>query len=565
MFDRREVFLDFGERWAIVPAIAVQQDQPNRMSAWTAASMVDRWCDDARVGPLMHRLFEEVSDSRLRSPTSSEIEQFVKPTLRRAFEVGALVVVQVNALAERRAKDEGVHIRQPPRSAEEPKSPPRRIVEPPPDLRYLYRVKVIDDTGAPVASLALKLDIEGTPRSLNTDVKGEGKVEWSSGPPAKLELRDMPSVAKRMQPRWRKPRSKELPKGGDVYEVEVGTEFVPLSIKPGALTTIILARRGVRRVRMVGMLFDANKCFPLPEGLPGVRTVVALHRERPKAKVLIVGHAESDETHGGPDLAVARAGALGAYLTNKPKDWLSWFGSGKPEHARWGLREVQLMLSALSSKGTPLYEGYASGVRDEKTTAAVKEFQKSKNLKDDGKGGPDTLKALVTAYMGIEDTSLSRDIVPVVHGCAGHFDDTATDDGLQPDDRRLEVFFFDDEIDPKPAGKSSAPGSAEYPAWRAALVETRDFEHHGIHVQIVDADKQPVPLAETHLEGPTTGDAVADDHGFVSFFDLVAGEYTLSAKRRGFKIGTFKLAYPTAKTVQGYRRSTTAESEARKA
>jgi hypothetical protein len=124
--------------------------------------------------------------------------------------------------------------------------------------------------------------------------------------------------------------------------------------------------------------------------------------------------------------------------------------------------------------------------------------------------------------------------------------------GVQPDDRRLEVFFFDWEIKPEPPGKISVAGSPQYPAWRAALVETRDFEHHGIHVQIVDNKKKPVPLAQVHLEGPLTADAVADPHGFVSFFGLTPGDYTLSAKKAGFTVGTYKIKYPTAKTLPGY-------------
>src|SRR5439155_6580534 len=109
-----------------------------------------------------------------------------------------------------------------------------------------------------------------------------------------------------------------------------------------------------------------------------------------------------------------------------PDDWVAWFGKGKPARARWGTREVQLMLSALPPGGKPHYEGYASGVTDDKTVAAVKAFQKSKGLKDDGKAGPDTRKALVEAYMNLEDTTLGQDIVPEAHGCKGHFDDDLT-------------------------------------------------------------------------------------------------------------------------------------------
>ncbi len=311
----------------------------------------------------------------------------------------------------------------------------------------------------------------------------------------------------------------------------------------------------VRRVRLVGMLFDANKSFLLPQALPGINTVVEMHREYPEDRVLIVGHADANEEASGNDIALARAKILGGYLTSKPDEWVKWFGKDKPARSRWGTREVQLMLSVLPTSEEAFYAGYASGVTDDKTTAAIKSFQESKQLPPDGRADGKTIKAIIEAYMDLEDTSLSEDIVPVVHGCEGRFDDDATDDGLPPDDRRVDVFFFDGKIRPKPPGETSAPGSAQYPAWRRRLVETRDFEHHGIHVQIIDSKKQPVPFAEVHLEGPVTDDAVADDHGFVSFFGLVAGDYVLSAKSHGIKIGKFPLTYPTTQTVPGHQKT----------
>ncbi len=50
-----------------------------------------------------------------------------------------------------------------------------------------------------------------------------------------------------------------------------------------------------KRVRLVGMLFDANKCFLLPQGLPGIKTIIDMNKKEPKAEVLIVGHAGGDE------------------------------------------------------------------------------------------------------------------------------------------------------------------------------------------------------------------------------------------------------------------------------
>jgi hypothetical protein len=44
-----------------------------------------------------------------------------------------------------------------------------------------------------------------------------------------------------------------------------------------------------------------------------------------------------------------------------------------------------------------------------------------------------------------------------------------------PDNRRVEVFFFDGPITPPPPGKTSARGSTEYPRWLSQVGETVDF------------------------------------------------------------------------------------------
>lgn len=312
------------------------------------------------------------------------------------------------------------------------------------------------------------------------------------------------------------------------------------------------------RARLVGMLFDANKCFLLPQGLPGIKTIIGMHQKEPKAEVLIVGHAGGDEDLAGADIAFDRAQILGAYLKSKPSIWLNWFGPDKSPRSRWGTREIQLMLSVLPEGGTPLYEGYASGITDEKTTSAIKSFQEYMNsnqgasLPTDGKADFETRKALVEAYMAINDTTLGEDVTPIAHGCEGRFEDTATTSGAGTDNRRLEVFFFKKGIEPRPGDTVSAEGSTQYPTWLSQVVETKDFENHGIHVQIIDNEKQPAPFAEVTLKGPTSGRATADEHGFVSLFGLKAGEYTISSEMKGYKIGVSKFVYPTAKTVAGY-------------
>ena len=355
-----------------------------------------------------------------------------------------------------------------------------------------------------------------------------------------------------------------MPEITPVFDYATGKWSPIKSLSPGETYTIILEKKAARRARLVGMLFDANKCFLLPQGLPGVKTIIGMHKSDPKDEVLIVGHAGSDEDLAGADIAFDRAQIIGAYLKSIPSIWLNWFGPDKNARSRWGTREIQLMLSVLPEGGTPHYEGYASGITDQKTTTAIKRFQEYTNKENgsslplDGKANFETRKALVEAYMGIADTTLSEDIIPVAHGCEGHFEDTETASGGVADDRRLEVFFFKNGISPRPDSNISATGTTLYPTWLSQVLETNDFECHGIHVQIVDNEKQPAPFANVQLKGPVSATATSDEHGFVSFFKLKTGEYTISSEKNGYKIGVSKLTYPTAQTVSGYAKTAAA-------
>ncbi|MBK9577123.1 MAG: peptidoglycan-binding protein [Fibrobacterota bacterium] len=305
----------------------------------------------------------------------------------------------------------------------------------------------------------------------------------------------------------------------------------------------------VRRVRMVGMVFDANKGFVLPQALPGIRKIVAMNKAYPAAKMLVVGHAESDEIHAGIDLARHRAEMLTAYLVGKHEPWLACFGPSQVAASRWGTREIQLMLSALDNGGKPFFEGCASGITDEKTKSAIKAFQKSKALKDDGIVGPKTREALVKAYLEIEDTTVTHDDIPLPHGCEGHPDGSIAEAGLVEDDRRVEVFFFEKKIKPRPPKGVSHEGDVEYTQWTSKLEETQDFEVHGVHVRVVDAKKKAVANLPVKLVGPVELDSVTDDHGYASFVGLKAGRYLLRSAKQDNPIPQISLNYPTAKTV----------------
>ncbi|MGD0530501.1 MAG: peptidoglycan-binding protein, partial [Polyangiaceae bacterium] len=332
--------------------------------------------------------------------------------------------------------------------------------------KHAYKVLVVDDTGAPVAGAQLTVDIAGDKQDTTTDGSGRISVEKSVSDTATVTLNNREELVDKLWPQWAKPLADKPPPGDQITQAVITSQLIaPLKAPADWLVTLVLTRPPIWRVRMVGMVFDGDKCFLLPQALDGIRSVVAMHRAHPAAKVLIVGHEGGDEVQGSVDLALGRAKILADYLTSKPDDWMTWFASDKPDRQRWGVREVQLMLSALTGPGgQPLYDGSSPGVMDGRTVSALKAFQAANGLTADGKPGSDTRKALVNRYMAIEDTSLAAGVTPVAHGCTGHEDDTITQDGLQPDDRRLEVLFFDTDIRPAPSGDTSDGGSPEYPA-----------------------------------------------------------------------------------------------------
>lgn len=232
----------------------------------------------------------------------------------------------------------------------------------------------------------------------------------------------------------------------------------------------------VPRLRLVGMFFELDKCFLLPSAMHGVRELRTRYDAQPTANVLVVGHTDtSGDDNYNLTLSLERADAVGAYLKDDVAAWEAFYDDGKPEKKRWGLRETQLMLSALPEGGPPFYDGEVNGNDDAQHRAAVTAFQRSAGLQDDGIAGPVTRKQLITEYMALDDTSLPQSATLTTHGCGENFPEEQTGDGKQEaDNRRVEIFFFEGPIDPPPAGKTSAKGASDYPGWLARVSQSID-------------------------------------------------------------------------------------------
>ena len=294
--------------------------------------------------------------------------------------------------------------------------------------------------------------------------------------------------------------------------------------------------------RMTGLLFDTNKTFLLPHSLGGIRGLRRFFDGHPGMQVLVVGHTD---TVGAPEsnvtLSNERAHSISAYLQDDVEAWMEYY-PGRPGSAHWGVTEDQLMLSELRDGSAPFYAGPNNGVLDTATRDAVKRFQQSKGLAADGTPGQNTRRALVTAYMQIPDTTLPPGTVVQTHGCGeSHLAVLTGDEVAEPANRRVEVFFFENRVDPPPRARCPTPaGCPEYPEWLRRIVQTFDLAHPpgALEVRVIDPQGNPVAAAAVHASGPTVADKQSDAAGQAQFEDLIPGGYTLLAQKQGFRDGT---------------------------
>ncbi|MGC4088518.1 MAG: peptidoglycan-binding protein [Polyangiaceae bacterium] len=276
-----------------------------------------------------------------------------------------------------------------------------------------------------------------------------------------------------------------------------------------------------RRLRLVGLFFELDKCFLLPSALPGLRRLTRTYEEHPDSKLLVVGHTDtSGKGAYNLTLSLERADAVAAYLSDDTAPWEAFFSDSKPEQKRWGTREVQFMLSVLPEAGPSFFQGEPSGTEDLATKQAIKDFQGKNGLLVDGVAGPLTRSALIRAYMKLDGTSLPAGTTLTTHGCGENFPVSATGDGVRnQDNRRVEVFFFDGPIEPPPPGKTSAKGSTEYPRWLAQVEETFDVGTGAVTADALRLRVHANPKQVLELDDQFR---LFNDAGFEQFLEMPA-------------------------------------------
>lgn len=305
----------------------------------------------------------------------------------------------------------------------------------------------------------------------------------------------------------------------------------------------------VRRLRLLGNLFDSNKCFLLPDALEGLKKVVLYHSVRPFDQVVILSHVAPGKPQS---LALDRARMVAGFVTNQWKDWLPWFRPGRKEGDGWGVREAQLILGHLG-----YYQGQAAGMMDIQTRDALLEFKRKVNQEGliqipvTGHIDGGTRQVLLWKYCREEGTAFWKGMKPVALGSSHNRDPFPMRDGQEVDAERLEILLFQRTYYPRPSGDLLAWDDNAYHTWMQNVVESGDLEFFSFTVQVVGEKDEALPNARVRLEGPLSTEATSDEHGWVTFRGLERGNYSLSVWEGVERISATQVEIPTFTPSEG--------------
>lgn len=420
-----------------------------------------------------------------------------------------------------------------PRLPDEPRYEPPAPLDPDRRVKLKetmwYELRLVDERGVPVEDVTLSLSVSGSPRRLTTDADGRVRIDDGTTGFAMAWIPDIVPLRDALRPRWEQIRDGEwLAEASEHTYMDCADPLPMLRVQSERLHTIVVQPR-VICARLLELLFDTNKTFLLPSALRYIRSVRRLYDERPRATVLIVGHADTTgEPSVNDPLSLERAKSVRAYLCDDVDAWLGYYEPQVAAKARWGIKEDKIMLDAvLAESGEAL------------TDTPLRHFQATRGLVVDGVLGPNTRRAIITEYMAVDGTSLPAGIDPVVHGCGESFP-LEEGEAAQGRDRRVELFFFDEALGvlPPPPGEISAPESREYPEWRRRSAQTHTFrvrsEEHlsDLHFALTTrSGGAPLPHVALEVALPTGKTPLAtDDEGVVLMEAIPPGDYEIAVR-----------------------------------
>ncbi|HYS08601.1 MAG TPA: phage baseplate assembly protein V [Myxococcales bacterium] len=381
-------------------------------------------------------------------------------------------------------------------------------------------IQLVNSNGTPQKNVQVELALpDGEKRGGKTDDQGHFKLEGlvTKGN-AKL---DVPDVQVAPAAPASSPDRVRFVKGG--VDVAIGK------------STVVELPPRVRRCRMRGMHFDTAKTFLLPSAMIGIRQLVKLYKSFEGIVGLVNGHTDKQgDAAYNRGLSNERAEALKAFLTDDANTWMKWYGT-MPNSKSWGIREDQLMLSSVKDGSAPFYggpiDGKAASAKD-----AYKSFQHSRVLPESGAPDSNTRLELVRAYMAQDGTSLDKGAKLSTHGCGMTHPLPETKDDPNPDqpaNRRVEIFLFEEKIDPAPRSPCPSAGCPDYDKWVEQKILDVDLDQPpgALRVKVVDESGNPIDGAQVHASGPLVLDEVTKDGGTALFTDIVPGSYRVTAEK----------------------------------
>ncbi|MEX1367559.1 MAG: OmpA family protein [Nannocystaceae bacterium] len=392
-----------------------------------------------------------------------------------------------------------------------------------------FEVQLVDGWGRPLSDVEVEMLYEGNAERLTTDGDGRARLTGVHAYSATVWVHPSDPLRTALEAAWGE--ASEEPLLEDSAQVQAahyrGDRVGPLVLGRESPKTLSI-QPFVVLGRLTGMLFETNRSFLLPVSLASIAELRALYDRCAPCQLLVVGHTDtSGQADYNEALSLDRARSVLEYLRDDVDAWLERFTSDPPAGERWGAAEDLSMIQALPDFGTR-----PSG------QDPVRWFQATRGLVEDGIAGPNTRRALVSEYMARDGTSLPSDVTAEAHGCGEAFPldtsgeelDAAPLDGHgDPLDRRVELFFFGDDlgVQPPAPGPTSKAGSTAYTAWRrrAREVHERVFGPRSLEIVLHDEQGQPIPHLryEVRLSVGSVIDGQLDADGFARIERLPEG------------------------------------------
>ncbi len=358
-----------------------------------------------------------------------------------------------------------------------------------------FDVTLVDAWGDPVGDVELEISYAGTKKKLTAPGNGHVHLDEVDASFGSVRFVDVKELREVLRPRFVKKPPATPPDVENPTVLGVSDEMGSVPLESEVPKTIVLTKP-LTRVRLIGMHFDTNKSFMRKTAIPGIRRVVREYAELGQGNLLVVGHTDTvAEEHYNLDLSVERAEAVKAYVKNDVPGWDKWFADTVyPDKKKWGDGEIAHMISALPCEQSVLgFQQWSNANRP-----------KGKHLDEDSILGPKTRHELIKAYMELEETTLPPEVGVEIHGCGEYFPATEDQsDGVESEEnRRVELFCFDDKIHPPVPGKRAKRGEPEYPQWKAQVTKTVDVgaKSKRLMLRLYDYDGDPVGSVPVKLQ-----------------------------------------------------------------